>query len=235
MRLVEHQWHAGDLVYKLDSSTNIEQSKKLRSPWMGPCLVVDSRFPLYKIRNQKGDSVIHHDSLKRCNDRDIPIALRRLRHQFFDQDEEQEESSLGYDVLMFDPDETMPYVEAYSDARLLPGYGEDLQEMFQEVGDCDAVSLGTEETSLVEDWDYTSEPVDAVMESTRNVSTRFCPLSSSARSSVNGQGPQALAVPQTGRFTRGGRPVRLPARLQNCKIPGKFYYPTSIFFGCMKM
>ena len=222
-------------MYKLDSSTNIEQSKKLRSPWMGPCLVVDSRFPLYKIRNQKGDSVIHHDSLKRCNDRDIPIALRRLRHQFFDQDEEQEESSLGYDVPMFDPDETMPYVEAYSDARLLPGYGEDLQEMFQEVGDCDAVSLGTEETSLVEDWDYTSEPVDAVMESTRNVSTRFCPLSSSARSSVNGQGPQALVVPQTGRFTRGGRPVRLPARLQNCKIPGKFYYPTSIFFGCMKM
>jgi hypothetical protein len=46
--------------------------------------------------------------------------------------------------------------------------------MFQEVGDCDAVSLGTEETSLVEDWDYTSEPVDAVMESTRNVSTRSC-------------------------------------------------------------
>ena len=29
----------------------------------------------------------------------------------------------------------MPYVEADSDACLLPGYGEDLQEMFQEVGD----------------------------------------------------------------------------------------------------
>jgi hypothetical protein len=97
------------------------------------------------------------------------------------------------------------------------------------------LSLDTEETSLVGDRDYTSEAVDVVKENTGNVSTRSCPLSSSARSSVNDQGPQALAVPQTGRFTRGGRPVRLPARLQNCKIPGKFYYPTSIFFGCMKM
>ena len=51
MRLVESQYHSGDLVYKLDSSTKIGQSRKLRSPWMGPFLVVDSRFPLYKIRN----------------------------------------------------------------------------------------------------------------------------------------------------------------------------------------
>jgi hypothetical protein len=48
--------------------------------------------------------------------------------------------------------------------------------MFQEVGDCDAVSLDTEETSLVGDRDYTSEPVDVVKENTGNVSTRSCPL-----------------------------------------------------------
>jgi hypothetical protein len=149
MRLVEHQYHAGDLVYKVDSSTKIGQSKKLRSPWMGPFLVVDSHFSLYKIRNQKGNSVIHHDRLKRCSDRDIPITMRRLRHHFFNQDGEQEASSLRSGVSgvsKLDLEETMPYVEADSDACLLPGYGEDLQEMLQEVGDCDAVSLGTEET-----------------------------------------------------------------------------------------
>ena len=70
----------GDLVYKLDSSTKIGQSKKLRAPWKGPYLVVDSTPPLFKIRDRKGDSIIHHDRLKRCNDREIPLWLKRLRH-----------------------------------------------------------------------------------------------------------------------------------------------------------
>jgi hypothetical protein len=69
--------------------------------------------------------------------------MRRLRHHFFNQDGEEEESSLRFGVSgvsKLDLEETMPYVESDSDACLLPGYGEDLQEMFQEVGDCDAVS-----------------------------------------------------------------------------------------------
>jgi hypothetical protein len=120
-------------IYTLDLLHDIDvQPVSCHSPAFGetgqhvnchvPVYVPPGETLLIKIRNQKGDSVIHHDSLKRCNDRDIPIALRRLQHQFFNQDEEQEESSLGYDVPMFDPDETMPYVEADSDARLLPGY-----------------------------------------------------------------------------------------------------------------
>lgn len=45
LRLVEHQYEPGDLVYKVDSSTKIGQSKKLRSPWKGPYLVVDAFYP----------------------------------------------------------------------------------------------------------------------------------------------------------------------------------------------
>ena len=35
---------------------------------------------LYRISNRKRALVTHHDSLKMCNDRDLPIWLRRKRH-----------------------------------------------------------------------------------------------------------------------------------------------------------
>ncbi|VDI23542.1 Hypothetical predicted protein [Mytilus galloprovincialis] len=83
LRLAQNQYHNGDLVYKIDSSTKIGHSKKLRSPWIGPYLVVSDHFPLYTIKDRKGESVIHHDRLKKCNDREIPLWLRRLRHNMF--------------------------------------------------------------------------------------------------------------------------------------------------------
>jgi len=54
LRLVEKQYVMGDLVYKLDSSTKIDQSKKLRSPWVGPYVVAESFPPLYRIRDRRG-------------------------------------------------------------------------------------------------------------------------------------------------------------------------------------
>ena len=35
---------------------------------------------LYRISNRKRSLVTHHDSLKMCNDRELPIWLRRKRH-----------------------------------------------------------------------------------------------------------------------------------------------------------
>lgn len=110
LRLVEKQYSPGDLVYKIDSSTKIGHSKKLRCPWIGPYLVIAAKFPLYRIQNRKGDSVIHHDRLKPCEDRAIPIWLRRLRHQFFGQ-EDQEFDTDESTIPDIDPDETIPYVE----------------------------------------------------------------------------------------------------------------------------
>ena len=63
LRLVEKQYVMGDLVLKLDSSTKIGQSKKLRSPWVDPFVVAESFPPLYRIRERGGDTVIHHDRL----------------------------------------------------------------------------------------------------------------------------------------------------------------------------
>ena len=59
LRLVEKQYVMGDLVYKLDSSTKIGQSKKLRSLWVGPYVVAESFSPLYRIRERRGDTIIH--------------------------------------------------------------------------------------------------------------------------------------------------------------------------------
>lgn len=87
LRVVEHHYSEGDLVYKLDSTTKVGQSQKLRAPWTGPYLVVACRPPIYTIRDRKKEHIIHHDKLKMCQDREIPVWLRRLRHQYFQTDD----------------------------------------------------------------------------------------------------------------------------------------------------
>ena len=100
LRIVQRKYDPGDLVYKSDMTTKIGQSKKLRSPWCGPFLVVSSMPPLYKIRGRKGDSVVHHDRLKRCDDRHIPTWLRRLRHEMFHDSSFVEEDSVDLDEAL---------------------------------------------------------------------------------------------------------------------------------------
>ncbi|CAC5401380.1 unnamed protein product [Mytilus coruscus] len=109
MRILEHTYHIGDLVFLLDSSTKVGHSKKLKPPWKGPFLVVERQPPLYKIKGGKEEKTVHHDRLKRCNDRHIPLWIKRMRHELFNMDEslpvELVEKSV--DTL----DETLPYTE----------------------------------------------------------------------------------------------------------------------------
>ncbi len=37
---------------------------------------------LFEIRGKKKSQIVHHDRIKLCKDRFIPIWLRRLRHEF---------------------------------------------------------------------------------------------------------------------------------------------------------
>jgi hypothetical protein len=69
-------------------------------------VVAESFPPLYRIRDRRGDAVIHHDRLKRCDDRTIPIWLRLIRNQLLDFKLE-EESVL--EMPSSDPDGTLPY------------------------------------------------------------------------------------------------------------------------------
>lgn len=222
LRVVAHRYQAGDLVYKADSATKVGQSKKLRSPWCGPFLVVSSNPPLYKIRGRKGDSVVHHDRLKLCSDRDIPTWIRRLRHALFKDDSGLDES---WDML----DETIPY-----------GLDVDVQDLFSDnqSGD-DALSdsqfvapqLSVDTNShnaitpkITQEHRPKSKNQVVCTSDTDTQSLDLCTLGVDHRSNdkldmktsqghadAEGTGPSAL--PELER-TRRGRPIRRPPRFQ---------------------
>ncbi|MEO1149251.1 MAG: hypothetical protein AAFY26_27425, partial [Cyanobacteria bacterium J06638_22] len=75
----------GDLVYVLNGASKKGHSRKLQSIYCGPYLVTHRISDiLYQIqgRNGKGKQVVHHDRLKLCQDRAIPLWLRRERAEF---------------------------------------------------------------------------------------------------------------------------------------------------------
>lgn len=80
LRSHEKGYCTGDIVYLRDTSHIVGVSTKLKKPYKGPYLVTKAEHPLYTIQDQKRASTVHHDRLKVCNDRDIPIWLRRKRH-----------------------------------------------------------------------------------------------------------------------------------------------------------
>ena len=59
---------------------------------------------LYRIANRKRYMVAHHDSLKLCSDRDLPIWLLRKRHKLKGEDVGDRVLEQATDALR-DPDE----------------------------------------------------------------------------------------------------------------------------------
>jgi hypothetical protein len=80
LRLAEQSYSEGDLVFALNTSRTQGVGSKLRQWWQGPFLVVEALSPvLYRLRGRRKEFVLHHDRLKRCKDRLVPVWLRRLR------------------------------------------------------------------------------------------------------------------------------------------------------------
>lgn len=107
IKLYQKTYNIGDIVYHIDSATRIGQSKKLRSPWKGPYLIIKVLSPvLYRIRQRKKEMVSHHDKLKPCEDRNIPFWIKRLRNKLLhgeietnaDTSLEEEETDMGDDL-----------------------------------------------------------------------------------------------------------------------------------------
>ena len=79
-----NMFEPGDLVYELNSSTKVGRSSKLQPVWKGPLLVTKVKQPtLYKIADRKRSRWVHHDRLKTCTDRNVPIWIKRLRNRLF--------------------------------------------------------------------------------------------------------------------------------------------------------
>lgn len=111
MRLQNHTYNVGDLVYMIDLLTKIGQSKTIQKPWIGSCVVTGKLSPVfYRIKNRRKEKVVHHDRLKRCYNCDTQIWLTRLRHAVMtdvthlEQEEEDEEEyeDVGYLDNLYD-------------------------------------------------------------------------------------------------------------------------------------
>ena len=107
LKVLERKYNVGDVVYVINSSSKVGQSNKLKPIWKGPYLLIKVISPvLFRIKGHKREVVVHHDRLKPCMDRSIPMWMRRLRHRVLDLDEtlpyQEDEDELGLTTL-FEP------------------------------------------------------------------------------------------------------------------------------------
>ena len=92
VKLKQNLYDTGDLVYEVNSATKIGLSQKLEKIWKGPFLITKVLSPLlYVIRGRKKEKVVHHDRIKTCNDRAIPLWMSRMRNRFLQGEDLQEE------------------------------------------------------------------------------------------------------------------------------------------------
>ena len=74
-------YQVGDVVYRRNDVSKKGQSKKLVAAWKGPFLIQEVLTPvLFRVQGRKKASVLHHDLLKSCHDREIPLWIKRARH-----------------------------------------------------------------------------------------------------------------------------------------------------------
>ena len=96
VKLKQESYEVGDFVYKLNFATKKGVSKKLQPLYDGPFIVTRVLSPvLIEIENRKRKKVVHHNKLKPCNDRFIPLWIRRRRQELLSLD----------DTLPYDADE----------------------------------------------------------------------------------------------------------------------------------
>ena len=70
----------GDVVLKKNNAGVLGSSKKLNPVWKGIWVVNKIRSAvLLEIKNNKKVCVIHHDTIKKCGDSDLPRWVERLR------------------------------------------------------------------------------------------------------------------------------------------------------------
>ena len=93
-KIKEHQYNKGDFVYKIRESGKKGLSRKLLSLYEGPFVVSNVIRPvLVCIQGRKRSSYVHHNKLKPCNDRHIPLWLRRKRQELLGLDD-----TIPYDI-----------------------------------------------------------------------------------------------------------------------------------------
>ena len=74
-------FQVGDIVQRRNDTTKKGRSNKLKSACTAPMLITEVITPvLFKVFDRKKTSVLHHDLLKAWHDREVPLWLRKARH-----------------------------------------------------------------------------------------------------------------------------------------------------------
>ena len=128
-KIREADFHVGDLVYRRNLLLKKGDSRKLAPPWVGPFLVVQQLSEVtYKVQGKRRSFVLHHNILRPCRDRSIPFWMRRLRHRFL-RNLDQEDDPIMFDHLWDDvkkvsdpsPQYTEPSLHAPMNGTHTPG------------------------------------------------------------------------------------------------------------------
>jgi hypothetical protein len=107
LKLFERHYEVGDLVYRLNGASKTGESRKLKPVWIGPLVVTEVLNPvLYKVKDRKKEYILHHDRLKLCEDRNVPLWLRKMRHNLLDLD-----TTIGYDASETEDDIPLPVIQ----------------------------------------------------------------------------------------------------------------------------
>lgn len=92
-------YNVGDVVLKTNSATKVGQSRKLKQPWRGPYIIIDVKSPvLYKIKDRKTESVIHHDRIKQYRAPELPGWLKRIRNELMKNVATPQENDMIQDI-----------------------------------------------------------------------------------------------------------------------------------------
>ena len=92
-QLKERRFGVDDLVYVRNMTTRVGQGKKLLPILKGPFVVTKAiSHVLYRVADRKKEHVKHHDKLRICEDRDIPLWIRRKRQKIITTEEQRWQS-----------------------------------------------------------------------------------------------------------------------------------------------
>lgn len=79
-------YEVGVVVFMVDTSSKVGQSKKLRKPWIGPCVIVFKiNNVLYRIQGRIWNRVVHHDRLNCARAETIPYGSKDSDTRFSNQ------------------------------------------------------------------------------------------------------------------------------------------------------
>ena len=87
--LCESQYSVGDIVFRLNHTSKLHESAKLKCPWEGPFVVTEVLSPvLVKIKNQRREFVVHHNNICPRTLRDVPLWVTRIRRRLKDDEDD---------------------------------------------------------------------------------------------------------------------------------------------------